>query len=125
MAYKTAYEKAYGAGNAATFGGHAWDAGLLIANAVPAALKASQPGTAEFCAGLRDAIEATKGVTGAHGIFNLTPTDQVELDQRSSVMMRIADGKWQLATVGRQCAEAGWEWRAAPSVSHRLVRMDR
>jgi branched-chain amino acid transport system substrate-binding protein len=101
MAYKTAYEKAYGAGSVATFGGHAWDAGLLIANAVPAALKAGQPGTAEFRKGLRDAIEGTKDVTGAHGIFNLTPTDHVGLDQRSRVMVRIADGKWQLASAGK------------------------
>ena len=28
LAYKAAYEKAYGAGSVSTFGGHAWDAGL-------------------------------------------------------------------------------------------------
>jgi branched-chain amino acid transport system substrate-binding protein len=101
MAYKSAYEKAYGPGSVATFGGHTWDAGLLLANAVPAALKAGQPGTAEFRKGLRDAIETTKDVTGAHGIFNLTPTDHVGLDQRSRVMVRIAGGKWQLASASK------------------------
>jgi branched-chain amino acid transport system substrate-binding protein len=101
MAYKTAYEKAYGAGSVATFGGHVWDAGLLVANAVPEALKAGQPGTAEFRKGLRDAIEATKNVTGAHGIFNLTTTDHVGLDQRSRVMVRIAGGKWTLASANK------------------------
>ncbi|AMP01942.1 receptor ligand binding region family protein [Collimonas arenae] len=30
MAYRTAYEKAYGAGSISTFGGHAWDAGMLL-----------------------------------------------------------------------------------------------
>ena len=29
-AYKTAYEKAYGAGSVSTFGGHAWDAGQML-----------------------------------------------------------------------------------------------
>lgn len=96
LAYKTAYEKAYGAGSVATFGGHAWDAGLLLANATPAALKAGQPGTPEFRKGLRDALETTKNVAGAHGIFNLTPADHVGLDQRSRVMVRITDGKWKL-----------------------------
>ena len=96
MAYKNAYEKAYGAGSVSTFGGHAWDAGNLLANAVPAALKAGQPGTKEFRAGLRDAIEHTKELAGAHGIYTMSPTDHLGLDQRSRVMVQIADGKWKL-----------------------------
>src|SRR5512147_82386 len=39
MEYVGKYEKAYGKGSTSTFGAHAWDAGLLLANAVPAALK--------------------------------------------------------------------------------------
>jgi len=96
LAYKTAYEKAYGAGSVSTFGGHAWDAGALMANAVPAALKAGQPGTKEFRKGLRDAIENTKDVAGAHGIFNMSATDHLGFDQRSRVMVQIVDGKWKL-----------------------------
>lgn len=96
LAYKSAYEKAYGAGTVSTFGGHAWDAGTLLANAVPAALKAGQPGTPAFRKGLRDAIENTKEVAGAHGIFNMSPTDHLGFDQRSRVMVQIVDGKWKL-----------------------------
>jgi len=96
LAYKTAYEKAYGAGTVSTFGGHAWDAGVLLANAAPAALKAGQPGTVEFRRGLRDAIEHSKDVAGAHGIFNMSPTDHLGLDQRSRVMVQIVNGKWKL-----------------------------
>ncbi|WP_194712357.1 ABC transporter substrate-binding protein [Noviherbaspirillum soli] len=96
LAYKSAYEKAYGAGTVSTFGGHAWDAGALLANAVPAALKAGQPGTPAFRKGLRDAIENTKEVAGAHGIFNMSPTDHLGFDQRSRVMVQIVDGKWKL-----------------------------
>nr|WP_217345434.1 ABC transporter substrate-binding protein [Noviherbaspirillum sp. L7-7A]MBV0879714.1 ABC transporter substrate-binding protein [Noviherbaspirillum sp. L7-7A] len=96
LAYKTAYEKANGAGTVSTFGGHAWDAGALLANAVPAALKAGQPGTPAFRKGLRDAIENTKEVAGAHGIFNMSPTDHLGFDQRSRVMVQIVDGKWKL-----------------------------
>ena len=40
---------------------HAWDAGMLMAAAVPAALKKAQPGTPEFRAALRDALEAGQG----------------------------------------------------------------
>jgi branched-chain amino acid transport system substrate-binding protein len=39
LRYTGVYEKAYGAGSVSTFGGHAWDAGLLLENAVPTALK--------------------------------------------------------------------------------------
>ena len=96
LTYKAAYEKAYGAGSVSTFGGHAWDAGALLANAVPTALKAGQPGTKEFRKALRDAIENTKDVAGAHGIFNMSATDHLGFDQRSRVMVQIVDGKWKL-----------------------------
>jgi branched-chain amino acid transport system substrate-binding protein len=95
LAYKTAYEKAYGAGTVSTFGGHAWDAGALLANAVPAALKAGQPGTKEFRVGLRDALEKTRELAGAHGIFNMSPTDHLGLDQRARVMVKIENGAWK------------------------------
>jgi branched-chain amino acid transport system substrate-binding protein len=96
LAYKSAYEKAYGAGSVSTFGGHAWDAGTLMANAVPVALKTAQPGTKEFRKALRDAIENTREVAGVHGIFNMSPTDHLGFDQRSRVMVQIVDGKWKL-----------------------------
>ena len=44
-AYVTTYEGAYGKGSVSTFGGHAWDAGLLLAAAIPEAVKKAQPGT--------------------------------------------------------------------------------
>ncbi|MFT5591474.1 MAG: branched-chain amino acid transport system substrate-binding protein [Bradyrhizobium sp.] len=97
LTYKAAYEKVYGVGTVSTFGGHAWDAGLLMANAVPEALKHGQPGTKEFRKGLRDAIENTRNLAGAHGIFNMSPTDHLGFDQRSRVMVKIVDGKWTLA----------------------------
>ena len=43
-----------------TFGGHAWDAYLLLQRAIPEALKKAKPGTKEFRAALRDALENTK-----------------------------------------------------------------
>jgi len=90
------YEKAHGPGSVSTFGAHAWDAGLLLANAVPAALKKGKPGSKEFRAGLRDALEATKNLYAAHGVFNMTSTDHLGLDQRARVMVKIEGGKWVL-----------------------------
>jgi len=96
LTYKAAYEKAYGAGSVSTFGGHAWDTGVLLSAAIPVALKKAQPGTKEFRAALRDALENTKNVAASHGIFNMSPTDHLGLDQRSRVMVQIVNGKWKL-----------------------------
>ncbi len=97
LTYVQKYEAAHGAGSVSTFGAHAWDAGVLLANAIPAALKKASPGTKEFRAALRDALEATKELAGAHGVFNMSATDHLGFDQRASVMVQIKDGKWKLA----------------------------
>ncbi len=96
LEYVTAYETAYGKGTVSTFGGHAWDAGHLLMAAIPVALKKAQPGTPEFHAALRDALENVKNVAGAHGIFNMSPTDHLGLDQRARVMVKIENGTWKV-----------------------------
>jgi len=94
--YVKKYEAAHGAGSVSTFGAHAWDAGLLLANAVPIALKKAKPGTKEFRTALRDALETTKELPGAHGMFNMSTSDHLGFDQRAYVMVQIKDGKWKL-----------------------------
>ncbi len=95
LAYINAYETMYGKGTVATFGGHAWDAGHMVAAALPAALKKAQPGTPEFRAALRDSLEQVKEMAGAHGVFNTSPADHLGLDQRARVMVTIKDGAWK------------------------------
>jgi len=95
MAYVQAYEAAHGKGSVSTFGAHAWDTGLLMAAAVPAALKKAKPGTAEFRSALRDALEQVKDVPGAHGIFSMSEKDHLGLDQRAYVMVKIQNGAWK------------------------------
>ena len=96
LAYVNAYEKEYGKGSVSTFGGHAWDTGQLLQNAIPVALKKAKPGTKEFRAALRDALEGSKEIAGAHGIFNMSPTDHLGLDQRAAVIVEIKNGAWVL-----------------------------
>ncbi|MCA8002184.1 ABC transporter substrate-binding protein [Burkholderia metallica] len=96
LGYKAAYEKAYGAGSLATFGGHAWDAGLLLQRAIPDALKKGQPGTEAFREALRASIENVKDLPVSHGVINMTPTDHNGFDTRARVMVQIVDGKWKL-----------------------------
>jgi branched-chain amino acid transport system substrate-binding protein len=94
--YVGRYEAAHGKGSATAFGGYAWDAGLLLQNAVPAALKKAKPGSKEFRVALRDALEGTRNLAGAHGIFNISATDHLGLDQRARVMVEVRNGSWQL-----------------------------
>jgi branched-chain amino acid transport system substrate-binding protein len=90
--YVTKYEAKYG--TRSTFGGHAWDAYMLLARAIPDALKKAKPGTKEFRAALRDGLENARDVFGAHGVFNMTPQDHNGLDNRARLMIKIEDGKW-------------------------------
>lgn len=94
--YIAKYEGAFGKGSVSTFGGHAWDAGLLLQAAIPAAVKSgAQPGTPAFRAALRDALESVKELPGAHGVFNMSATDHLGLDQRARVMVKIENGAWK------------------------------
>ena len=90
------YEQKYGAGSRNTFISNAYDAYLLAAHAVPTALTKASPGTKEFRSALRDALEATRDYSGTQGIYNMSATDHVGLDQRSRVMVRIENGHWKL-----------------------------
>lgn len=94
--YVSKYEAAYGAGSVSSFGGHAWDAAMLLSNAVPVALKKAQPGTKEFRAALREALENAKNVAASHGVFNMSSSDHLGLDQRARVIVRIENGSWKL-----------------------------
>ena len=96
LEYVSKYEAAHGKGSVSSFGGHAWDAGVLLQSAIPVALKKGQPGTVEFRRALRDAIENTKNLPAAHGIFNLSADDHQGYDQRARVMVTIENGGWKL-----------------------------
>ena len=95
LVYVAAYEAINGKGTVSTFGAHAWDAGLLMTAAVPVALKKAKPGTVEFRVALRDAIEGLQEISGAHGIFSMSPNDHLGLDQRARVMVKIENGTWK------------------------------
>jgi len=94
--YVVKYEAKYGPGSRTTFGGHAWDAYLLLQRAIPEALKKGQPGTQAFRAALRDALESSKEVAAANGVFNIGPGDHNGFDNRARVIVKIDNGKWVL-----------------------------
>jgi branched-chain amino acid transport system substrate-binding protein len=93
--YWAKYEAAFGKGSVSTFGAHAWDAALIFRTAAQQALKKAKPGTAEFRAALREALESVKELPGAHGVFNMSVSDHLGLDQRARVMVTIENGNWK------------------------------
>lgn len=95
LEYVHAYEAKFGKGSVSTFGAHVWDAGKLLAAALPEALAKAKPGTPEFRAALRDAIEHLKEVPAANGVYTMSPTDHLGLDHRARVMLRIENGQWK------------------------------
>ena len=91
-----AYDKMYGEGSFSTFGAHMYDAGIELGQAVPAALKAGKPGTPEFRAALRDALEQEHEVVLSNGIVDMSATDHNGMDDRARVMVTIKNGDWLL-----------------------------
>jgi branched-chain amino acid transport system substrate-binding protein len=100
MEFTQRYEAAYGEGTVTQFAADAWGAWMLIANAVPQALKAAKPGTVEFRTALRAALENTRELTVPQGIINMNARDHVGLDQRSRVMGRIQGNRFTYAYGG-------------------------
>lgn len=89
MEYMNAYMGKYHE-PVASFGGHAWDALMLVVNALKAV----------GCdkAAIRDHIENTKGFAGQHGVFNFSPDDHNGLNwQQAFNVIVVKDGNWALA----------------------------
>jgi len=86
--YKKDYESRYGE-DVSTFGGHAYDAVLLLTQAIE---KAGSTDSEK----VRDALENLKGVVGTAGVFNMSPTDHCGLNMDAFVLQTVKDGKFAL-----------------------------
>ena len=95
LEYVTSYERLYGA-KPPIFGAGVYDAGLLLQQAIPEAVKKGKPGTQEFRAALRDALEAIKDLSVSQGVVNMTAQDHSGFDHRGRVLLTVKDGKWLL-----------------------------
>jgi branched-chain amino acid transport system substrate-binding protein len=90
------YEAAFGAGSRNAFAGYTNDAVMLLGAAIPEALKKAKPGTPEFRAALRDALENVKNLVGTHGVYSPTAANHNGLDDRARVLVRVESGTWRL-----------------------------
>jgi len=86
--YKTAFEGKYKT-PVSTFGGYANDAFLILTDSIKRA------GSADSEA-IRNAIEATQGMAGTTGVYNITAEDHLGLDLTAFRMLEIKGGKWTL-----------------------------
>ena len=95
-AFMQRYTEKFGPQSRNAFAGYTYDASLLIDGAVPAALKAGKPGTAEFRDALRTGLEQTHELIGTHGVYTMSPTDHNGMDDRARVMVQVQGGAWKL-----------------------------
>ncbi|MEK6673378.1 MAG: ABC transporter substrate-binding protein [Nitrospirota bacterium] len=87
--YKKDYETKFKE-DASTFGGHAYDAFIILMNAIEKA------GTDKEA--VRGAIENMKGVVGTGGVFNFSAEDHNGLDINAFEMLTVKNGKFVVLT---------------------------
>jgi branched-chain amino acid transport system substrate-binding protein len=92
--FVTKYEAAYGKGSRNQFAGHAYDAKIVLEKVLPVALKKAKPGTPEFRAALRDAVETMGRTIFSHGVMNWTPTDHNGYTMETGVMLKVVGGQF-------------------------------
>ena len=98
LAYRDGYEEEYVEGTANTFGGHAYDAMLVLEGALERALDGdADPADVEaFRSTLRDEIETTSELAGTGGVFSYSTDDHAGLDTEAVVMLEVSGGDWTL-----------------------------
>jgi len=97
MDFVAKYDKAYGAGTHNQFAGHAYDAQIVLEKIVPMALKKAKPGTKEFRAALKEAMETMGRTVFSHGVMNWTKDDHWGYTMETGVMLKVVNGDWTLA----------------------------
>jgi branched-chain amino acid transport system substrate-binding protein len=90
------FEKAYGPASRNQFGSHAYDAQIILEKVIPIALTKGKPGTPEFRAALRDAMESMGRTILAGGVMNWTKDDHWGYTSETGVMLKVVDGKFKV-----------------------------
>ena len=91
------YDGAYGKGKVDLFAGQSWDAMLLAVNAYQNMSDAKlDDDLATTRMAIKDAMEHTREWPGVNGVFNITRSDHLGLDKRSTFLSQIKGGHFVL-----------------------------
>jgi branched-chain amino acid transport system substrate-binding protein len=90
------YEKAMGPGTRNQFAGHAYDSEIVLEKVLPVALKKAKPGTKEFRAAIRDAMENMGRTIFSHGVMNWTHDDHWGFTNETGVMLKVVNGDFKV-----------------------------
>lgn len=96
IAYVQSYEKAYGPNTRTQFAAHGMDAYTVLQKAAPVALKKAKPGTPEFRAALRDALENMGRTVLSQGVLAWTPNDHWGFTNETGVMLKVVGGEFKV-----------------------------
>ena len=97
MRFITEYDKIYGPHSANQFAAHVFDTYLLLQKIVPMAQKKAKPGTPEFRAALKEALETMGRTPISQGVLNYTAADHFGYTPETGVLLKVVNGGWQLA----------------------------
>lgn len=90
------YEKAYGAGNRNQFAAHAYDTIVVLEKVIPVALQKAKPGTKEFRAAIRDAVENMGRTVVSHGVLNYTKDNHWGFTTETGVILKVVNQDWKV-----------------------------
>ena len=97
MRFIAEYDKIYGPHSANQFAAHVFDTYLLLQKIVPMAQKKAKPGTPEFRAALKEALETMGRTPISQGVLNYTAADHFGYTPETGVLLKVVNGGWQLA----------------------------
>ncbi len=94
------YEAKYGSGTADALTGFGYDAGLVTAKAIEAALKSgAKSGTPKFRQAIADGMRSFKDFAGVHSIYNFSdPSWPWGVGDDAAFLVKIEKGKWEPAS---------------------------
>ena len=68
----------------------------MLEKVLPVALKKAKPGTKEFRAAIRDAMETMGRTVFSHGVMNWTKDDHWGFTNETGVMLKVVNGDFKV-----------------------------